>query len=204
MTPRPYEQRLRAESADETRRRILDAVYDQLREQPSAPASVDAIARRARVARSTVYLAFGSRAGLFDALAQDVLDRGNFQRVIEAIDQPDVRVSIEGGLRGSSRTYAAHRDVLRALFSMALLEEEAFGGAIHRMEQRRARGMRRLARRLHKQDDLQPGVSVKEAENVLWILTSFDAFDLLYTGHGLSADRTGDVLVGMAERNLYR
>jgi hypothetical protein len=31
MATRRYEQRLRAQSAEETRRRVLDAVYDQLR-----------------------------------------------------------------------------------------------------------------------------------------------------------------------------
>ena len=32
MATRRYEQRLRAQSAEETRRRILDAAYDRLRE----------------------------------------------------------------------------------------------------------------------------------------------------------------------------
>ena len=70
MSKRRYEQRLRAEAAEETRRRILDALYDRLREAPADPVSVDEVARIARVARSTVYLVFGSRSGLFDALTE--------------------------------------------------------------------------------------------------------------------------------------
>ena len=73
MAKRPYEQRLRARSAEETRRRILDAVYERLREAPAEPVSVERVARMAGVARSTVYLVFGSRAGLFDALGDDLL-----------------------------------------------------------------------------------------------------------------------------------
>src|SRR5262249_57895761 len=38
--PRAYEQTARAESAAETRRQILDAVYGCLREEPSTPPSV--------------------------------------------------------------------------------------------------------------------------------------------------------------------
>ena len=78
MTTRKYEQRLRAESAEDTRRRILDAVYERIRAAPSEPVSIDRVARAARVARSTVYLVFGSRAGLFDAVAEDLFERGGF------------------------------------------------------------------------------------------------------------------------------
>ena len=61
MGTRKYEQRLRAEAAEETRRRILDAVYERLRVAPAQPVSIEQVARTARVARSTVYLIFGSR-----------------------------------------------------------------------------------------------------------------------------------------------
>ena len=72
---RKYEQQLRAESAEETRRRILDAVARRLREAPTEPVSLDQVAKLARVARSTIYLIFGSRAGLFDAFTEDLADR---------------------------------------------------------------------------------------------------------------------------------
>ena len=89
MAKRRYEQRLRAETAEETRRRILDAVYERLREAPSQPVSVDRIARMAGVARSTVYLVFGSRAGLFDALGDDLLRRDAYGRLLDAVADPD-------------------------------------------------------------------------------------------------------------------
>ena len=71
VATRRYEQRARAASAEATRRRILDALYDRLHDAPAAPVSVDAVAQAAGVARSTVYVVFGSRAGLFDAFAAD-------------------------------------------------------------------------------------------------------------------------------------
>src|SRR5262245_61988199 len=81
MATRKYEQRLRAESAEETRRRVLDVTSERLREAPTDPISLEDIARRARVARSTIYLIFGSRAGLFDALAADILERTGFDKL---------------------------------------------------------------------------------------------------------------------------
>jgi AcrR family transcriptional regulator len=200
MATRRYEQRLRAQSAEETRRRVLDAVYDQLRAAPARPVSVDGIARTARVARSTVYAIFGSRAGLFDAFAADLLERGGFQRVLEAVADPDPRVTVRAGIAGGVHTFAAHRDVFRALVSMAELDPDAVGGAMQRSEQQRAKGMMSLARRLARQGLLREGLTTKQAADRLWVMTSFDAFDLLHSGRGLPADAVADVLVDMAER----
>jgi AcrR family transcriptional regulator len=202
MATRRYEQRLRAQTAEETRRRILDALYDQLREAPARPVSVDATARAAGVARSTVYVIFGSRAGLFDAFAADVLERGGFQRVVDAISDPDPRVHLRDGIAGGVHTFAAHRDVFRVLVSMAELDADAVGGAMQRMDVRRTKGMTRLARRLHRNGLLREGVTAKQAADRLWILTSFDAFDLLFSGRGMSADAVARTLVDMAEHAL--
>ena len=106
MAKRRYEQRLRAETAEETRRRILDAVYERLREAPSQPVSVDRIARMAGVARSTVYLVFGSRAGLFDALGDDLLRRDAYERLLEAVAHPDARESLRRGMRAGCEMFA--------------------------------------------------------------------------------------------------
>jgi AcrR family transcriptional regulator len=202
MPTRRYEQRLRAQAADETRRRVLDAVYDQLRRAPAKPVSVDRVASAAGVARSTVYVIFGSRAGLFDALGADLLERGGFGRVLDAVADPDPQVTVRRGIAAGVHTFAAHRDVFRALVSMTALDPDAVGGAMVRSEERRARGMMRLARRLAKGGLLREGLTAKKAADRLWVLTSFDAFDLLYRGRGLSANEVARVLVDTAERSV--
>jgi AcrR family transcriptional regulator len=202
MATRRYEQRLRAQSAEETRRHVLDAVYDELREAPAQPVSVERIARTAGVARSTVYASFGSRAGLFDAFAADLLERGGFRRVLDAVADPDPRVTVRAGITGGVHTFAAHRDVFRALISMAELDPDAVGGAMQRSEQRRAKGMLWLARRLARDGALREGLTAKQAADRLWVLTSFDAFDLLYNGRGRSARAVAGVLVDMAGRSV--
>lgn len=202
MTTRKYEQRLRAEAAAQTRRRVLDAVYERLRGAPSEPVSVDRVARMAGVSRSTVYLTFGSRAGLFDALGADVLQRGGFEGLLRAVEHPDAREGLRGGIRGGVLMYASHRDVLRVLFSMALLDEDAVGGAVQRMEKGRAGGMAYLAQRLAQQGILRPDVTADQAADLLWVLTSFDSFDLLYTGRALSVDHVAKTLITTAERSL--
>jgi AcrR family transcriptional regulator len=196
---RAYEQKARAESAAETRRRILDGVYACLREQPSTPPSVGEIARRAGVARSTVYLVFGGRAGLFDAFAQELWQRSGLPNLQEAVNVPDAREGVIGGIRAGVDIFAAERDVFNALFAMTKLDPDTVGGAVERIEQRRAEGMTWASRRLARQAQLKPGVSATRAAHLLWLVASFDAFDLLYTGRGLSARQTGQMLADTFE-----
>jgi AcrR family transcriptional regulator len=199
---RKYEQRLRAEAARETRRRILDAVYERLREAPSEPVSIDRIARLARVARPTVYQVFGSRAGLFEAVGADLLDRGGFQDMLRASAHPDAREALRGGIHGVVTMYATHRDVLRALHSMAMLDATAVGGAVQRLEARRAHGMAQTARRLAAENALRPDVTPAEATDVLCLLTSFDSFDHLHTARSRPPEDVARTLTTTAERTL--
>jgi AcrR family transcriptional regulator len=204
MATRRYEQRERAEAAERTRRRILDAVIGHLRTSPGEPVSIEQIADNAEVARSTVYAIFGSRAGLFDAVAADVLEGEAYDRLLEAKFEPDAREHLRAGFRSGTEMLARDRDIVRALFSMAPLDPDGVGAAVGRREDARARGMRRLVRRLREQDLLAPGVSAAHAEHTMWVLTSFEAFDLLHTGRDLSPAAAARLLTETAERALLK
>ncbi len=162
------------------------------------------VAKLAEVARSTIYTVFGSRAGPFDALGMDLLHRGGFTGMIHAVTPPDARQGLRDGIRGNVNMYAAHRDVLRALFSMAQLDADAVGGAVQRLEQGRGEGMNGLARRLHQQRTLRDDITADQATDVLWLLTGFDSFDLLFTGRQLSIDAVTATLADTAESALCR
>jgi AcrR family transcriptional regulator len=204
VATRPYEQRQRAEAAQQTRRRIIDAVVERLTKAPAEPVAIERIAEMAGVARSTVYAIFGSRAGLFDAVGLDAAERAGYADLLEAVQHPDAREHLRGGIRASTEMYAGYRDLRRALFSMAQLDEEAVGGSVRRIEEERTGGMARLARRLEEQGWLRPDVDAAEAEHILWVVTSFESFDLLYTGRGLSTTAVSDLLLAMAERALLK
>jgi AcrR family transcriptional regulator len=195
---RRYVQQVRAASAEVTRRRILDAATDLLSREPAQGINVDRIAREAGVARSTIYVVFESRTGLFRALAHDFLDRQGFDRLVTAASHPDAREALLGSLREGVRLYAGGRDLGRALFSMSLLDPDA-AEAIVLLEHGRAPTMRSLAQRLKDQGYLQEGVGVTEAADVLWVLTSFDTFDQLFTGRNLSEAMVAKRVRSMAE-----
>lgn len=199
---RPYQQRVRAESAEETRERTLDALHDLLRERPDGSISVDQVAKRARVARSTVYLAFGSRRGLFDALTERVLSGEGFAQILAAVADPDARVSLRGGIAGGVTMYSREHEVLRVLNAMRTLDPGGAGEAVAKVEARRAAGMTRLARRLHEQGLLRPGLTPERAADVIWLFAGFDAFDALATGRGMAPEDVTEVLVAGAEHAL--
>jgi hypothetical protein len=73
---------------------------------------------------------------------------------------------------------------------------------VQRSEGRRTRGMGQLARRLDQDGALRDDVTRAEAAHLLWVLTSFEAFDLLYTGRSLDAEAVADLLVATAVRSL--
>ncbi len=202
MSTRRYQQRARAEEAEKTRRRIVDAALERLRDAPSKPVSMERIATMAGVARSTVYAIFGSRAGVFDAVGVELRERGGYDRLVEASHDADVRAALRGGIRAASEMLAASRDSYRTLHSMAKLDQEAVGGSVHRWEEERAAAMARLAAQLDEQGHLRPGVSTEEANDLLWVITSFESFDLLYTGRGLPLDAVVERLTAIAERAL--
>jgi AcrR family transcriptional regulator len=201
---RKYEQQIRAEAAEETRRRILDAVAQRLREAPTEPLSLDRVARLARVARSTIYLVFGSRAGLFDAFADDLWARTGFAELTKAVAHPDARQHLRGGITAAWRMYAADREIYRVLTSMGRLDPDSVGGAVGKMERERAGGMAHLARRLEEDSVLRADLTVERATDLLWVLGSFDAFDALCSDRGMSTDEAIELMVRVTEEALCR
>jgi len=59
------------------------------------------------------------------------------------------------------------------------------------------------ARRLAEQGALRPDITQSQAADLLWLLTSFDAFDTLYTGRSLPAGQVATTLI-TTERTLCR
>jgi AcrR family transcriptional regulator len=203
MDKRRYVQRARAAAAEETRRRIIAAARATLEEGPVGALSIPDVARRAGVARSTVYVLFGSRAGLFAALAYHLRDEAGFERLITAYRQPDALRAFRDAQRESSRVYGAMPDLARALFTLAAIDPDAVD-AVKALEDGRVPGMVDLARRLRSQGYLREGVTIQEAADLLTVVTSFQAFDQLFGVRRLPTETVADRLIALAERAICR
>jgi AcrR family transcriptional regulator len=204
MAPRKYDQKVRAQAAARTRAQILQAVAQRLAEAPAEPVSLDQVAHLAGVARSTIYVVFGSRAGLFDAFTADLWERTGLAGLSTAVASPDARAHLRGGLIAACRMYAADLHSYRVLFAMNRLDPDSVGGAVAGKERNRWGGMSHLARRLADDRLLREGLTAEHAAELLWVLCSFEAFDLLHTDRGLTVDQAAEVLADAAERALCR
>jgi len=200
---RPYEQRRRAESAAQTRQRIVETVLELLHESPSEPISVERIATAAGVARSTIYAIFGSRGGLFEAVGAHI-HGPTYERLLEAVQHPEAIEHLRGGIRAASEMLAANRDTYRVLYAMGNLDEETLGGEVRRWGEERAVGMGKVVRHLDEEGLLREGLSREQAVDVLWMLSSFESFDLLYSGRGLALEKVIELLTETAERAICR
>jgi len=203
MDKRQYVQRVRAEAADATRRRILDGARATLERGPSGALRVEEVARTAGVSRSTVYLLYGSRAGLFDALARHLRLEAGFDELIREFRRPDALEAMRGSQRAAVRMYAKMPELARAMFTMAAVDPDAVA-AIRAIEDGRRPGQAEIARRLAEQGYLRDGVDIDEATDILTVITSFQAFDELFSGSGLPAEVVADRLVAMTERSICR
>jgi AcrR family transcriptional regulator len=198
---RAYQQRVRAEAAAETRRRIIEVTRECLTRVPLENVGLPEIAAAAGVARSTIYADFGSREGLMFAVAEDLLERAGFDRLGRAVRHPNAMVALETSLREASRIYAAEYPVSRALLRLAAVDRDAARGAA-RLEFGRREGIDDLAQRLRKQGALRSGVTQREAADVLWVITSFETFDQLFGARELTVEQTATRLIAMAKRTL--
>jgi len=93
MNARPYRSAFRAENAERTRARIVKAAAGML--AAAGRFSLDAVARKARVTRLTVYHQFGSRRALLEAVFDDMAVRGGLHRIREAMANPDPDVALQ-------------------------------------------------------------------------------------------------------------
>ncbi|TMD24356.1 MAG: TetR/AcrR family transcriptional regulator [Chloroflexi bacterium] len=189
MSPRPYRLGQRQVAADETRSRILNAAREQLEKEASF--SIDAVARRADVARMTVYYQFGSRRGLLEALFDDLAARGGIPQLPSAFQEPDPMLALDRLIEIFAHFWSSARVVHRRLRAIAVLDPELLQTLVDRNEWRR-RGLRAILSRLARTADSQP---IGEVVDLLFVLSSFESFDMLAGG-----DRTPDEVVPMVKQ----
>ena len=97
--------------------------------------------------------------------------------------------------------YAADQRVFARLLMLRAVDPEAVEPLARSLDDR-AMGMASLAERLAAQGRLRPGMTAKQAADVLWVLTSFWTFDELFSGRGLDAEACATILVEMARSSL--
>lgn len=158
------------------RDRIVTAACELLDDDDAEGFSIDAVARRAGVARMTVYNQFESKAGLLEAMFDVLAQRGPLAGMAEIFNEPDPVIALDAYVALFGRFWTLSRRTHRRLRAAALHDDELLA-AMERRNDRRRRGVTELVRRLA--DRMQPTIARDELVNVIFVLLSFDTFDAL-------------------------
>lgn len=201
MSPRSYRLGKRADSIQQTRTRILAATRALLARDGYPQLPIDEVARRADVARATVYYQFGSKRGLLEAVVADVQRRAGQQQVVAAVELVDPIQALRRAFQLGCRFWASEHSLVRRLSGLAAVDPE-IRQVLSQAEQQRLPLLTRLAERLAEAGHLAAGYSTSRAVDLLWLLSSFAAFDQLFTGRQLPVEEVASMLFDLATRSL--
>lgn len=179
MSPRCYRLGRRQAAAERTRSRVLAAARALLTARGGiAGFTIDAVARKAGVARMTVYYQFGSKVGLLEALCDSVAASGGVTQLGDVFCRPDPLDALDAFIAVFGHFWAADRLVIRRLQGLATLDPD-FAQVVGGRQGWRRGGLRTLVGRLREAYGRPDAAAVEETTDVLHALTSFETFDTL-------------------------
>jgi AcrR family transcriptional regulator len=203
---RRYHSPLRADQAEQTRRRVLEAGFRLFVERGYAGTTMTAVADEAGVSPETIYLTLGGKRGLLE---------GVIEMAIAGEDDPPTQENpwwatvgqlpgahdrlermVEYSCRIVSRTHPIHAVIRGAA------DKEAFAAALGRrlLHERLTNQTERIGQFLG--DHLRDGLSVAEAGQRYCALTSPELYYLLTVELGWTADQHRQWLTELLEIEL--
>jgi AcrR family transcriptional regulator len=165
----------RADYAAATRAAIIDAARSLFAQQGYFATRVEQIAKVARVAPGTVYVA-GGKQGLLRLLIEDWANapvrQESRDRLAHLGDADQILRLLASATRASRE---AHGDIMRILLTTAPHEAVAAQG-LHRSTERYQASLTLVAERLHTLGFLREGLTVERAGDILWFYFGYSGF----------------------------
>jgi AcrR family transcriptional regulator len=155
--------------------------------------SMEAVARQAGVARMTVYYQFGSKAGLLEAVYDDLAQRGLVASLRAVFEAADALEALDELVAAFGRFWASDRLIMRRLRALAVLDPD-FAPARARDERRRDL-FARIAGRIAEEHGQPDPTSASQLVDVLTALAGFETFDAL-----AGEDRTPEEVIPEVQR----
>lgn len=162
-----------------TRDEILDAAWRLFAKAKRADVRLEDIAREAGVSRQAVYLHFAGRAELLGSLVTHIQSRLDVQRWHRAIDEASTGADALDALIRFSAEYTPRMYPFAHALDVARQSDDAAAEIWdERMRGRLARA-RAIAQRIADDGALARGVSVAQAADQIWVMTSIGVWEQL-------------------------
>lgn len=201
---RPYRSPRRREQAAETRRRILAGARGLFVEHGYGGATMEAIADAAGVAVQTVYATLGSKRGILMALLDEMASDADVSGMQAALATAagDPRRQLRERLAFTVRFYAAGADIIHIARTVSGVESD-LRDLWSEGEGRRHKATRSLVDEWEAAGALAPGITARDAADLMWALSGPDVFRLLITERGWSERRFKERIASMLENALF-
>ena len=192
---RTYDGAARQARTRRTQAAVVEAAQSLFVERGYAATTIEAISDRSDTPQATVYRLFSSKLGILKALL-DVSIGGDDEAVAVA-DRPQVRVLFSAeDPKGQLAAFASLlRQVMarvgpvhRVLADAARSDQEA-AALLAEIARQRHEGQQGIARSLARSGALRPGLSERDAADVIHALASPEVYALLVTDRGWSGKR---------------
>ncbi|MEC3957837.1 TetR/AcrR family transcriptional regulator [Nocardia sp. CDC153] len=194
MSPRQYNLGKRTAQIEQSRRQVLDAARALLGEADGYNGfTLDAVAKRANVARATVYYQFGSKTGLLEAVCDDLGVAGGLSELVKAFTNPEPLAALAEFIACFARFWQADRPAMRRLRALAALDSDV-RAVISARDERRREGLTVLSAPFAGNDS---EVDAAQRVPILLALTSFETFDTMVGPDGDLFDAV-PVVTGLA------
>lgn len=192
-TRRKYHSPLRADQAEQTRRRILEAGFRLFVDRGYAGTTIAAVAEEAGVSPETIYLSLGGKRGLLEgviemAIAPDDDPTNQEDALLSELAQlPEARDRLHAMVEFSCRILARTRPIHAVIRGAA--DKEPFAAALgsRLLHERMTNQTERI--RQHLGDHLRRGLSVAEAGQRYCALASPELYQLFTVELGWSAGK---------------
>ncbi|HET8713388.1 MAG TPA: helix-turn-helix domain-containing protein [Gemmatimonadales bacterium] len=190
---RRYHSPLRADQADQTRRRIVESAYRLFAERGYAGTTIAAVAEDARVSPETVYLSLGGKRGLLEHAIELAIIGAEDQATqpdgwwATVAQLPSSAERLEKMVEYSCRILARTRPLHAVIRGAADKEEFAAELGRRLLHDRLTAQTERI--RTYVAADLRPGLSIEQAGQRYCALASPELYNLLTTELGWTPDQ---------------
>ena len=198
---RTYTLHKRAQAAQDTRLSIIEATRTLLAETGYPDISLDDIAVRAGVSRQTIYVQFGSKSGVLQAVGEHI-EHAALDGLIPTLLQSGNPIeALRSGLERVVQFYEHDAQVLRNLHAQTVYDA-SYATVWRDKQQEIWRNTRRLMEWLDREGCLTADWSVEEATDWFWAASSFESYHQLVSERGWTTGQFVGRIMQLVEKTL--
>jgi AcrR family transcriptional regulator len=198
-----YESPKRREQADATRARFAASARRLFAQNGYAATTIQSIAQDAGLAVQTFYATYGSKKAVLFALLDEMEDVADLVGEIQAAwASTDPRTQLAHVIDFNMRFYERGADVIDIALDAGRAEPE-LAALAREGDSRRREGQAGFVHKWASSGALKPGLSASEASDVMWALTSPEAFRLFVKAQDWPIPRYREWLLSTLEALLF-